>query len=170
MILDKGKKFQNCVYIALSRIRKYVWFYLGIENWIKKHNQSVNSFFQVLYVGEGSKREQCCFFGSLVAFNHFLCYPQANWALLVLIPGWMDCVHSNTLWVSPTNFPLRLGVSPTAATPTGFFSQRLWGFISFLWNSGLRGLPGSPVVPLVYPHKCGTTSHCPAHPGPLAAA
>ena len=24
-----------------------------------------------------------------LAFNHFLCYPQANWALLVLIPRWV---------------------------------------------------------------------------------
>ena len=30
--------------------------------------------------------------------------------------GWV-CVHSRTLWVSPTNSPERLGVSP-AATPT----------------------------------------------------
>ena len=34
------------------------------------------------------------------------------------------CVHSRTLWVSPTNFPVKLGVSPAAATtPTGVFSQ-----------------------------------------------
>ena len=35
-------------------------------------------------------------------------------------------VHSITLWVSPVNFPVRLGVSPAAAsTPTGVLSQRL---------------------------------------------
>ena len=35
------------------------------------------------------------------------------------------CVHSRTPWVSPTNSPVRLGVSPAgASTPTGVFSQR----------------------------------------------
>ena len=43
----------------------------------------------VLYVGEGSKREQCCLLCSLQVFSHFLGYPQANWAFLVLIPGWV---------------------------------------------------------------------------------
>ena len=62
-------------------------------------------------------------------------------------PGGWVCVHSRTLCVSPTNSPVRLGVSPTAATPTGFFSQRFWGFISLGWNSGLHGLSRSPVVP-----------------------
>ena len=37
--------------------------------------------------------------------------------------GWV-CVHSGTLWVSPTNSPVRLGVSPAAlSTPTGVFNQ-----------------------------------------------
>ena len=58
---------------------------------------------------------------SLTAFSHFSCYPQSNQALLVLLPGW---VHSRTLWVSPTNSPVKLGVSPTAhSTPTGIFNQ-----------------------------------------------
>ena len=40
------------------------------------------------------------------------------------LSGWV-CVCSRTLWVSPTNSPVRLGVSPTAAsTPTGVFNQR----------------------------------------------
>ena len=60
----------------------------------------------------------------LPAFSHFLHYPQANWALLVLVPGGWFCVHSRTLWVSPMTSPVRLGVSPAASTPTGFFSQR----------------------------------------------
>ena len=37
----------------------------------------------------------------------------------------MASVRSGTLWVSPPNSPVRLGVSPTAAsTPTGVFNQR----------------------------------------------
>ena len=44
----------------------------------------------------------------------------------MLILGWVVYVHSRTLWVSPTNSPLRLGVSPAASTtPTGVFSQRI---------------------------------------------
>ena len=58
---------------------------------------------------------------------------------------------------------MRLGVSLTATTPTGFFSQRFWSFISQHWNPGLLGLSCSAAVP---PHlsarECGTawsTSH-----------
>ena len=48
-------------------------------------------------------------------------YPTIqNWALLVLIPDRRFCVHSRTQWVSPTNSPVRLGVSPTTTIPTGF--------------------------------------------------
>ena len=77
------------------------------------------------YVGEGSDREQWCLLHSLLDFSHFPCYPQSNWALLVLLPSVWVCVHSRTLWVSPTNSPVRLGVSPAAAsTPMGVFTQR----------------------------------------------
>ena len=41
--------------------------------------------------------------------------------------------------------PGRLGVSPAAATPIGFYSQRFWGFISPCWNP-VFGLSCSPVV------------------------
>ena len=39
--------------------------------------------------GKGSGREQWCLLCSLPAFSHFPLYPQTNWALLVLIPGWV---------------------------------------------------------------------------------
>ena len=42
--------------------------------------------------------------------------------------GWGEgvCIGSRPLWVSPTNSPVRLGVSLAAAsTPTGVFIQRL---------------------------------------------
>ena len=42
-----------------------------------------------------------------------------------MIPEWGASVHSRLLWVSPTNSPVRLGVSPTAASsPMGVFTQR----------------------------------------------
>ena len=76
----------------------------------------------MLYVGEGSKREQCHLLLSPLVFSHFPGYPQSNWAFLMLIPGGWVCVRSRPLWVSPVNSPVRLGVSPTSVTPTGFFS------------------------------------------------
>lgn len=42
---------------------------------------------------------------------------------------------------------MRLGVSPTATIPTGFFSQSIWGFISLHWNPGFQCLSHSPFVP-----------------------
>ena len=64
-------------------------------------------------------------------------YPQAKWALLVLIPGWVDCVHSRILWASPVISPVRLGASPAAAsTPTGVFNQR---FDSLFPHAGTPG-------------------------------
>ena len=45
--------------------------------------------FVALCVGDGSKREQSHLLGPWSAFNHLPHYPQANWALLVLIPGWV---------------------------------------------------------------------------------
>ena len=48
-----------------------------------------------------SKREQCHLLSSLLAFSHFLCYSQANWALLVLIPGWVGlCTFQNPVSLS----------------------------------------------------------------------
>ena len=76
----------------------------------------------MLYVGEVSNREQWHLLHSLPDFSHSLRYSQSNWAPLVLIPEWGACVHSRALWVSPTTSPVRLGVSPAAAsTPIGFF-------------------------------------------------
>ena len=73
--------------------------------------------------------------------------------------GWV-CVHSRTPWVSPMISPVRLGVSPAATTPTYFYCQRFWGFISPHWNPGLCGLSRSPVIPPGYVHtNAGSPSH-----------
>ena len=124
----------------------------------------------VLSVGEGFKREQYCLFGSQPVFSHFLGYPQVNWPFWCWVPGGWVCVHARTLGVSPVNSPVRLGVSPTATIPTGFYTQRLWGFISPRWNPGLHGLSRSPVVPpSLSTCKRGTaqsSSPCLTHPGP----
>ena len=52
--------------------------------------------------------------------------------------GWA-CACSRPLWVSPTNSPVRLGVSPAAAsTPTGVFNQR---FEALFPCTGALGCP-----------------------------
>ena len=126
-----------------------------------------------LYVGEGSDREQWCLLHSLLVFSHFPRYPQANWALLVLILGWVVCVCSRILWVSLTNSPMRLGVSSSAASiPTGIFSQ---------WFEALCPHPGTlgcTVCPPGPPAAASMTSYSFAHfvsqsttlPGPPTTA
>ena len=87
--------------------------------------------------------------------------------------GGCFCLFSRSLWVSPVNSPVSLGVSPVSSTPTGFISQRFWGFISLHWNPGLCDLSSSLVVPpSLSACKCATTpsTSCPlTHRGPLAA-
>ena len=63
------------------------------------------------------------------------------------------------------NSAVRLGVSPTTATPTDFYSQRFLGFLFLHWNPGLCGLSHSPVIsPSLSVCKYGTVSHCFTHP------
>ena len=112
-----------------------------------------------LYVGEGFEREQCHLLSSLPAFNHFLtAHKQIGPLWCGFLGGWA-CVHSRTLRVSPTNSLVRLGVSPTATIPIGFYSQRFGAFLFLCWNPGLCILSHSPVVPSsLSAHKCGTAS------------
>ena len=78
-----------------------------------------------LHVGGGVEREQWRPPHSPPDFSLSLCYPQSNWAPLVLVPEWVACAHPGPLWVSPTTSPVRLGVFPAAApTPMGVFNQR----------------------------------------------
>ena len=87
---------------------------------------------------------------------------------LCWFPGGWVFVHSRAPWVSPTNSPVRLGVSSAATIPTDFCSQRFWGFISPGWNPGLR-VSHSPVVPPgLSTHECKTapssSRHLAMHP------
>ena len=86
--------------------------------------------------------------------------------------GW-TCAHSRPLWVSPRNSPVRLGVSPAAAsTPIGVFNQRFEAL--FPW-AGLCDLLCFPTVPPgLSMRECGTagsTSHYLVGPqGPASAS
>ena len=58
-------------------------------------------------------------------FNLSLCYPQSNWAPLVLVPEWVGLYTLGPCGSLKTTSPVRLGVSPAATpTPTGAFNQR----------------------------------------------
>ena len=76
-------------------------------------------------MGEGSEREQWHLLCSLLDFSHFPHYHKQTGPFWCWFQGGWACVHSRTLWVSPMNSPVRLGVSPTAASScTGVFNQR----------------------------------------------
>ena len=96
-------------------------------------------------------------------------------------PGGWVCVCSGTLWVSPTNSPVRLGVSPAAAsTPTGVFSQRFEALFPRAGALGCMVCLAPQLFLLVYLHtNVGPPSppaatlpaSCsPARPGPRAAS
>ena len=81
--------------------------------------------FVTLYVGEGSDREQWRLLHSLTDFSHCPCYPHQIGPFWCWFPSGWACACSKPLWVSPMISPVRLGVSPAAAsTPTGVFNQR----------------------------------------------
>ena len=78
-----------------------------------------------LYVGEGPRgRNGACstlrWISVTPSATHNQIGPLWSW-----FPSGWACAHSRPLWVSPTTSPVRLGVSPAAAsTPTGVFNQR----------------------------------------------
>ena len=81
------------------------------------------------------------------------------------VGGWA-CARSRSLWVSLRNCPVRLGVSPTAAsTPTGVFNQR---FEALFPQAGALGCLVCFAPPLFLPvYLCGnvgSASSCTAYP------
>ena len=66
-------------------------------------------------------------------------------------PSEWVCVHSRTLWVSPTNSPVRLGVSLAATSaPTGVFNQR---FEALFPHAGTLGCAVWHLVHQLLPHR-----------------
>ena len=64
------------------------------------------------------------------SFQHFPSITQKQIGpLWWWFPGAWVCVHSRTLWTSPTNSPVSLGFLPMSH-PKGFYIQWFWGFIS----------------------------------------
>ena len=69
--------------------------------------------------GNSATYSPLCWFLVTSSSTHHQIGPFWCW-----FPGGWVCVCSRTLWVSPTNSPVRLEVSPAAVNPTGFYSQR----------------------------------------------
>ena len=75
--------------------------------------------------GGGSKRELWSLLRSLLAFSHFPRYPQANWALLVLLPGWVClCTFQDPVGLSNQLSCEAGSLSHCRSTPTRVFNQR----------------------------------------------
>ena len=78
-----------------------------------------------LYVWEGSEREQCHLLCSLSVFSHFPCYPQSNWALLVLIPGWVVlCIFKEPVCFS-NKLSCEAGSFSLCRNPHRFFQSEI---------------------------------------------
>ena len=79
----------------------------------------------MLYLGEGQRGSNgACLTLLRISIFHSATHNQTG-PLWCWFPSGWACAHSRPLWVSPTTSPVRLGVSPAAAsTPTGVFTQR----------------------------------------------
>ena len=126
----------------------------------------------VLYVGEGYKREQFHLLSSQLYLCHFPHYPQANWALLVLSPGWVVlCTFEDPMGL-PKEFCCEAGSFSHCCNPHIFFSQRFWGFISHVlkpwvaWSVSLPNCSSQFIHTQIWDHS--PASHClarsPLHP------
>ena len=78
-----------------------------------------------LYVGEGLRGSNgACSTLCRISVTPFATHNQIG-PFWCCFPSVWVCVRSRTLWVSPMNSPMRLGVPPAAAsTPMGVFTQR----------------------------------------------
>ena len=102
-------------------------------------------------MGEGSERNSAAHsalspFSVTSAATHKHTEPFWCW-----FPGGWVCVPSRTLWVSPTNSPVRLGISSTASTPQVFSVRglRLYFLVLEPW-----------VAQFVLLHSCSSQFIC----------
>ena len=106
-----------------------------------------------LYVGEGprgSNGARSTLWGTSVTSSatHSQIGPLWCW-----FPSGWACAHSRPLWVFPTTSPVRLGVSPAAAsTLTGVFSQRFEALFPCAGALGCAVCFAPPLFLLVYLH------------------
>ena len=94
----------------------------------------------MLYVGEGPRGSN----GARSPLHRIsvflsLCYPQSNWALLVLVPEWVGlCTPQAPVGASNDLSHEAGSLSCCCPNPHGRFQSEVWGFISPRWSPGLR--------------------------------
>ena len=94
--------------------------------------------------GGGAEREQWRPLHSPRDSNLSLCYPQSNWAPLVLVPEWVGlCTPQAPVGLSKDLFCEAESLSCCRPNSHGRFQSEVCGFISH-WSPGLRGLLRSP--------------------------
>ena len=103
--------------------------------------------------GGGVREEQWYLLCSLLDFSHFPHYHKQIGPFWCWFPSGWTCVHPRTLWVSPTNSPVRLGVSPAAAsTATGVFNHRFEALFPRAGGLGCTVCLAPQLFLPVYPH------------------
>ena len=108
---------------------------------------------------------------SLLSFSHFPCYPQSNWALLVLIPKWVVlCMFQHPVGLSNELF-CEAGSFCLCLNPRRFFQSEVVRLYFLEVDPWVVGLSRSPVVPpSVSAHERRTTQSssrylaCPSSP------
>ena len=114
-----------------------------------------------LYVGEGPRgsngaRSTLHWISVFHSTTHNQTGPLWCW----LLSGWARA-HSRPLWVSPTNSPMRLGVSSAAtSTPTGVFNQ--W-FEALFPHTGTLGCVVCHLVHQLLPYRPAAAFPTPLH-------
>ena len=118
----------------------------------------------MLYVGQGPRGSNgtcstLCWISvtSLATCNQIgplWCWFPSGWA----------CAHYRPLWVSPTNSPVRLGISPAAAsTPTGVINQRFEALFPHAGAMGCEVCFSPAVPPGLSVHQCGAAGAASHH-------
>ena len=103
--------------------------------------------------GRGSRRNKAaCSSLCRLSVTFLATHKQIGSFWCWFLGGWV-CVCSRTLWVSPANSPMRLEVSPAAAsTPTGVFNQRFEALFPCAGALGCAVCFAPPLFLLVYLH------------------
>ncbi|KAF6104304.1 hypothetical protein HJG60_011282 [Phyllostomus discolor] len=111
----------------------------------------------MLYVGVGSERKQWYPLCSLLDPSPLYCFPQTNWALLVLIHMWVGlCTFQDPVGLS-SELSCEAGSLSLGLNPHRCFQLVFHGLISRCWDPGLHGLSRPPVLLALSARERGTT-------------
>ena len=115
----------------------------------------------MMYVGEGPRGSNGARFTLLqISIFHSTTHNQTG-PLWCWFPSGWACSRSRSLWVSPMTSPVRLGVSPIAAsTPMGVFNQKFEALFPCAGALGCEVCPGSSS------RQLASSPLCPGCPSP----